>query len=111
MIGIIFLDKVDAAPLDNDDFSYPFNAWCANTTDALNEDIQDIQDQLNGFSMGTYLTQKTTVQITALISRNAVPILPLGTVWFDTTAGKIKVLTTIAVAGVSDGITQTVTSV
>lgn len=108
---VIFLDRVDAAPLANDDFSFEFNSWAANTIDVLNEVIIDIQDQLNGLNLGTYTTVKTSAEITALISMNAFPVLPVGTTWFDTTLGKLRVLVTAAVPGVSSGITQTVTSV
>lgn len=108
---VIFLDRVDAAPLANDDFSFEFNSWVANTVDVLNEVIIDIQNQLNGANFGTYTTPKTSVEITALINMNAIPVLPVGTIWFDTTLNKLKVLVTAAVPGVSNGITETVTSV
>lgn len=47
--GPLFLDQIDAAPQD-DDFSYTFKAWVANTIDTLNEVIIDVQNQLNGLS-------------------------------------------------------------
>lgn len=54
---------------------------------------------------------QTSANITTLIGMNSQPVLPVGTIWFDTTLGKLRVLTTQAVFGVTDGVTQTVTSV
>lgn len=66
----------------------------------------------NGLSdNGWTVPQQSTTNITTLINRNARPILPRGTIWFDTTLGKLKVLVTQAVPGVSDGVTETITSV
>ena len=42
----IFLDKVNTAPIVNDNFSYEFKQWVANTIDTLNEVIGDIQTAL-----------------------------------------------------------------
>lgn len=42
----LFLDKVNTAPIINDDFSYEFKQWVANTIDTLNEVIGDIQSAL-----------------------------------------------------------------
>lgn len=39
----LLLDKVNTAPITNDDFSYEFKQWVANTIDTLNEVIGDIQ--------------------------------------------------------------------
>ena len=74
-----FLDRVDAAPLQNEDFSVPFNAWVANTVDSLNEIITNIQNALNGFDEGVIIPALTTAQITAL-AVNA----PDGTIWYST---------------------------
>jgi hypothetical protein len=109
---IIFLDRVDAAPLANDDFSFEYNSWVANTIDVLNEVIIDVQDQLNGAGQrGTGITRKTSAQITALIDMNATPVLEEGVMWFDTTIKKLKVLVTEAIPGIANGVTETVTSV
>jgi hypothetical protein len=62
----LFLDRIDAAPLDNDEFSYPFNAWIANTIDSLNEIIIDIQDQFNGIGIPFGPTELTQAEIVAL---------------------------------------------
>lgn len=107
---IVFLDRINSAPLADDDFSFSYNSWVANTIDSLNEIIADIEAQLNGLGLATYTTQMTTAQITALISMTALPVLPVGSLWFDTTVGKLRVLTTAAVYGVSDGTTEVVTS-
>jgi hypothetical protein len=108
---IVFLDRIDAAPLENDQLSYPFKAWIANTVDTLNEVENNVQDQLNGAGLATFITPLTAAQINALINMNAQPVLQIGSLWFDTTAGKLRVLTTPAVYGVSNGVTQLVTSV
>lgn len=107
---ISFLDRIDSAPLADDNFSFTFNSWVSVTVDTLNENISDIQNQFNGISDGLLLPQKTTAQITALIAMNALPVFSAGTIWFDTTLGKIVVLVTAAVPGVSNGVTETVTS-
>lgn len=108
---ITFLDRIDSAPLADDDFSFTFNSWISVTVDTLNENISDIQNQFNGLTQGLLVPQQTTAQITALIGMNAVPVFPVGAMWFDTTLGKLKVLVTEAVPGTSNGITETVTSV
>lgn len=107
----VFLDRVDSAPLQDDDFSFSFNSWISVTIDALNETILDIQDQFNGISTGLTVSPKTTADITALIGMNALPVLPPGTLWFDTTLSKLVVLVTAANPGIANGITETVTSV
>ena len=77
---LTFLDRIDPAPLDDDNFSFTFNSWVSNTVDVLNEDLSDIQNQFNGISDGLIVPQKTTAQIAAL-AVNA----PDGTIWYDTT--------------------------
>lgn len=62
----IFLDRISAAPLANDDFSYPFESWVANTVDSLNEVVVDIQDQFNGIGIPYGPTRLTQAQIVAL---------------------------------------------
>lgn len=62
----LFLDRIDAAPLDNEEFTYPFNAWVANTIDSLNEIIIDIQNQFNGIGVAFGPTKLTQAQITSL---------------------------------------------
>lgn len=107
----VFLDRLDSAPLADDDFSFTFNSWISNVVDTLNENISDIEEQLNGLEDATFITRKTSAQITALISMNAFPVLDVGSLWFDTTISKLKVLVTAAIPGIANGITETVTSV
>lgn len=107
----IFLDRIDSAPLQNEDFSFEFFSWTTTFIDIINEDIREIEDQLNGKGLATFITRKTTAEITALIAMNAIPVLEVGSLWFDTTINKLKVLVTSAIPGVSNGVTETVTSV
>lgn len=60
---------------------------------------------------GWTVPKQTSANITTLINRNTLPVLPVGTIWYDTTINKLKVLTVAAVSGVSDGVTETITSV
>jgi hypothetical protein len=83
----VFIDRIDAAPLDDDDFSFSFNSWVSNTVDVLNEDLADIQNQFNGISDGLVVPQKTTIQITALALT-----APNGTLWYDITTNQLKAL-------------------
>jgi hypothetical protein len=72
---LIFLDKVDTAPLSNSPFPFDFNQWVAVLVDTLNEVIQDVQDALNILSASSY----TSAEITALD-----PTLPDGVLLYDT---------------------------
>jgi len=81
----LFLDKIDSAPLADDDFSFSFNSWVSNTVDALNETILDIQNQFNGISNGLVVPQLTTAQITILALT-----APDGVLWYDTTTNQLK---------------------
>lgn len=106
----IFIERIDSVPLNDDDFSYTFNSWLSVMVDTVNEDIVQIQDQLNGDLDATFITRKTSAQITALIDQNKLPVLKVGAIWFDITISKLKVLVTAAVPGISNGVTETVTS-
>ena len=74
----IFLDKIDAAPLANSDFSFDFNSWIANTIDTLNEVISDIQGAFNIFYPPSY----TATQIAAFQANSQ---LDDGVLLYDTT--------------------------
>lgn len=50
----IFLDRIDAAPLNSQQFSFEFNSWVSVLVDALNENISDIQDAFNLLSAPNY---------------------------------------------------------
>jgi hypothetical protein len=108
---LIFLDRINSAPLDDDDFSFTFNSWISNTVDSLNEIIANIESQINGLGLTTLITPMTTAQITALIAMDALPVLSVGSLWIDTTINKLRILTVAAVPGVSNGVTEVVTSV
>lgn len=109
-MAIIFLDRISSVPLANDDFSGEFTSWVTDMIDTENENIGDIETQLNGQGITTFITTQTSAIITTLIDMNAVPLLPVGSLWFDTTLSKLVVLVTAAVPGVSNGVTEVVTS-
>jgi hypothetical protein len=62
----VFLDRIDAAPLADDDFSFSFDSWISVTIDTLNEIIIDIQNQFNGVGTPYGPTTLTQAQIIAL---------------------------------------------
>lgn len=62
----VFFDKIDAAPLQDEDFSFSFNAWTANTVDSLNEIIDDVQGQFNGVGTPYGPTRLTQAEIETL---------------------------------------------
>lgn len=62
----VFLNRIDSAPLDNDKFSYVFEAWLATSVDSLNEILVAIQDQFNGVGTPYGPTRLTQAQILAL---------------------------------------------
>ena len=65
----------------------------------------------DGLNFGIYNQEYTTAEITLLLDRNALPIIRRGTVFFDTDLGKLKVIVIQAVTAISDGVTETITSV
>lgn len=109
----LFLDRLDAAPLADDDFSFSYNSWVSNIVDTLNESLATIQNQLNGISLGLVAPSLTTAEITALATpsdlNNINLYRPNGTVWFNTTISKLQVQTAI-VLGVGATV-ETITSV
>ena len=64
--------------------------------------FQVLNDLVNQINDGLAMSQKTTTEITTLGDDTSVPN---GTIWFDTTASKLKVKTA---AGVIDTITSMV---
>jgi hypothetical protein len=58
----IFLDKIDAAPIADSNFSFDFNQWIAVLVDTLNEVITDIQNQFNV----TYIPSYTSAEIASM---------------------------------------------
>jgi hypothetical protein len=109
----IFLDRIDAAPLADDDFSFSFNSWVSNIVDTLNESLNTIQNQLNGISLGLVAPSLTTDQITALTMptdlNNINLYRPNGTIWFNTTLSKLQVQTAIVLG--TGATVETITSV
>jgi hypothetical protein len=65
----LFLERIDSAPLADDDFSFTFNT--------LNEVIVDVQDQFNSGGDGLVVSPKTMSQI-ALLAVDAQD----GTTWY-----------------------------
>jgi len=74
----LFLDRIDAAPLAGNEFTFEFNQWVANTVDSLNEVINDIQNDINLFVANSY----TATQITDLFTAGQ---LTNGIILYDTT--------------------------
>lgn len=60
-----FLDRIDSAPIQNDDLSFPLESWMSNLVDALNENISDMQDFMNFPTGGTYTTTEIATMQTA----------------------------------------------
>jgi hypothetical protein len=73
----LFLERIDSAPLADDDFSFTFNSWISNLVDTLNEVIVDVQDQFNSGGDGLVVSPKTMSQI-ALLAVDAQD----GTMWY-----------------------------
>lgn len=61
----IFLDRIDAAPLLDDDFSFAYGAWVAVLVDSLNEVINDIQNYLNLLQASPYTSTEINDMLTA----------------------------------------------
>lgn len=70
----IFLDRIDAAPIQNSPFTFEFNQWLAVLVDTLNEDIQDTQNAFNLLQAQSY----TSAEITAMSAD-----LPNGVILYD----------------------------
>lgn len=76
----------------------------------------DYQVQLNqslrdNLVLGIAVPVFTSAQITSLLAQDATPIIPQGAQFYDSTINKMKIVVTQAVAGVSNGATETITSV
>jgi hypothetical protein len=50
----IFLDRIDAVPLNGESFSFEFNSWAAVLVDTLNENLSDLQTALNLLPASSY---------------------------------------------------------
>ena len=71
---VMFLDRIDAAPIQNNDFPFDFNQWLAVLVDTLNEDIVDTQNAFNLLKAQSY----TSAEITAMAAD-----LPNGIILYD----------------------------
>jgi hypothetical protein len=74
----VFLDRIDAAPLQGTEFTFEFNQWIANLIDVLNEDLNDAQNAFNLLSASPY----TATQIAAMFTAGT---LTNGILLYDTT--------------------------
>ncbi len=74
----IFLDRIDAAPIINQNFDQQFLQWLWVLVDALNENINDIQNAFNLLHAMSY----TAVEIAAM---NVAGTLTNGVLLYDTT--------------------------
>lgn len=69
----IFLDRIDSAPLNSDEFSFEFTSWVAVLVDTMNETLEDVQDRLNQPQLQPF----TQAQIIA-----AAADAPDGSIWY-----------------------------
>lgn len=91
----LFLERVDAAPLSNTDFTFEFMQWLSVLVDQMNEVLATVQDNLNFNTAQSY----TTAEITALAAD-----LPNGVVLYNSTThvyvgkenGTLRTFTTAA---------------
>jgi hypothetical protein len=79
-MSTIFLDRIDAAPILNEDFEPAFATWLAVLVNVLNEDIQDIQGFFNLLTAQSY----TAAQIVAMQMASPA-ILSDGVLMYDST--------------------------
>lgn len=93
--------------------------WLYASTDEMQRVLALLMQQMqtNLSDNGWCVPQLTSTEITNVTRGIAAPglvpfepVMPVGTIWYDTTINKLKVLTTAAVIGVSNGIVETVTS-
>lgn len=74
----LFLDRIDAAPLNSEKFSFEFNSWVSVLVDSLNENLADIQNTINLFGGQSY----TAVEIAQMLADG---LLVNGIFLYDTT--------------------------
>lgn len=73
-----FLDRIDAVPISDDDFTSQFSQWLWVLVDTLNEDISGIQVAFN------FLTAPN-LTAAEIVAMNAVGLYSDGIVLYDTT--------------------------
>ncbi len=57
----LFLEKINSAPLSNEEFSFEFNSWVSNLVDTLNETLRIIEETLNDFVAPVYTSAEIAV--------------------------------------------------
>jgi hypothetical protein len=75
----IFLDRIDAVPVLDNDFPYQFNLWLSVLVDTLNEIVFDLENLFNELGASLY----TSAEIAALFA--SAEGLPNGVLLYDTT--------------------------
>ena len=63
-MSLVFLDRIDGAPLEDDDFSFSFNSWIANMVDTVNEDFVTVENAFNMLAVPS-ITQAELVAMLA----------------------------------------------
>ena len=76
----IFLDRIDSVPIINGDFDPQFFQWLWVLVDALNENINDIQNSFNLLTAQSYTAAEIVAMQTAVPSQ-----LSNGVLLYDTT--------------------------
>jgi hypothetical protein len=76
----IFLDRIDAAPLEVEDFNPFLYQWISNLVDSLNETLEDIDNALNLDDNGILIPHFTQAEIVAF----NIAGVPDGTMWYCT---------------------------
>jgi len=59
----VFLNRIDAAPLYAEEFSFDFESWVSNFVDGLNFTLSEIQDEINSKNQLPQLTQAAIVAL------------------------------------------------
>lgn len=78
-----FIYRVDAAPLDDDEFSFTFNSWVSNLVDTLNYSIETIEGNFNGISPALVAPTLTTAQLAAITTAPGITVFPPnGSIWY-----------------------------
>lgn len=74
----IFIQRVDAVPVQNTDFPFEFDQWLSNLVDSLNTSIEQIQNALNLLTAQSYTA-------TQLADTSFTDTLPNGVILYDST--------------------------
>jgi hypothetical protein len=75
----VFLDRINAAPIEADNFSFDFISWISTFVDTMNSILDDIQISLNSNDDGIIVPQFTTAEIITLSAT-----ADDGTLWYCT---------------------------